>query len=176
MIQRRRLLFGFSAAAALLMLSSAAFACTIYKGKMTVTPNGRGSSGSSSAIGNGSGMGYCAPVDGDGTLGMRGGTVTVRGGPAPGGGCGGHHVTGQGEWFIRWIAGKWDPNNGRFDDYMFSNRAGSATIGGPFHTNNDGTFGPFTSNFFDPPPGDVGICFTKEVWYDSAPQVPIVSL
>lgn len=60
----RKGLFGaFTAAAAVLVLASAAFACTTYRGRMTVTINS-GDDGhshtSTAGIGNNSGMGYCS--------------------------------------------------------------------------------------------------------------------
>lgn len=46
--------------AVLMVMASSAFACTVYLGKVTLTPNGTGSSGSVTAEGDGSGMGYCS--------------------------------------------------------------------------------------------------------------------
>ncbi len=56
MKSRKRLAFGFTVVAAMLALASVAYACTTFKGKLQVTTG----STSSSAIGNGTGMGYCS--------------------------------------------------------------------------------------------------------------------
>lgn len=71
---RKLLLFGFTATSALLLVASAAFACTVFRGTMTATPQGAGS-GSSTAVGDGGDMTYCSssfgasiPLTGDEVL------------------------------------------------------------------------------------------------------------
>lgn len=56
---RRSAIFAFTVVAAVLALSSAAFACTQWKGRMTVTAGG----GSTSALGSGNQMTYCDPAN-----------------------------------------------------------------------------------------------------------------
>lgn len=82
MINRKKLMFGVGVGAAVLSMSSAAFACTIFRGTMTVSGNGttsRSPSGTSpsTAIGNNTGMGYCSLTPGA-TAKATGGTVTVQ--------------------------------------------------------------------------------------------------
>lgn len=55
---RRRGVFAAVAVAAVMLLSSAALACTVYKGTMSVTGDSPGS-GTVTAVGNNRGMGYC---------------------------------------------------------------------------------------------------------------------
>lgn len=57
---RGSLSFGFLVAAGLMVLSSAAFACTVYRGTMTVTSSG---GGTSTAEGSDTGMFYCPNKD-----------------------------------------------------------------------------------------------------------------
>ena len=52
------MLFGFALIATVLSLSSAAFACTVYKGKLTL--QGDQSTSTVTAVGNNSNMGYCS--------------------------------------------------------------------------------------------------------------------
>lgn len=56
--QRRSGMFAAALVAAVMLLSSAAMACTVYKGTMSVTGDSPGS-GTVTAVGNNSGMGYC---------------------------------------------------------------------------------------------------------------------
>lgn len=59
-VNKKTFAFGVGSVAAALAMSSVAFACTTYKGKMTVTTGSQ----SSWAYGNGTGMGYCSgPTD-----------------------------------------------------------------------------------------------------------------
>lgn len=53
---RKGMTFGTMVVAGVMILASAAFACTVYKGTMTVTAGG----GSSQRTGSGMGMGYCS--------------------------------------------------------------------------------------------------------------------
>lgn len=63
---RKLLISGFGAIAVMLALSSVAFACTVFRGTFTVTPAAPGS-GSVTATGNNSGMGYCGGGSPSGT-------------------------------------------------------------------------------------------------------------
>lgn len=82
-ISIRKLAFsGAAVTGAVLMLGSTAYACTIFKGKLTVTPNGTGSSGSATADGNGKGMTYCSgPSSPSSATLAQGNTVGVTVGP-----------------------------------------------------------------------------------------------
>ncbi len=59
MQNRKKVAFGAVALGTTLTLASAAFACTTYKGKMTVRNENTAIGGTSEAIGSGSGMNYC---------------------------------------------------------------------------------------------------------------------
>lgn len=61
---RKGILFGSITAGGVLAAASAAFACTIFLGTMTVYGTAPGSSGTSTAVGNGTGMGYCSSTSG----------------------------------------------------------------------------------------------------------------
>lgn len=68
------LVFGFSVVALVLALTSVAFACTEFRGKMVVTGGG----GTSTVYGNGSSMGYSSTCSSTaGAKGSSGSTITV---------------------------------------------------------------------------------------------------
>lgn len=77
---RRRLVFAASTVAVTLLLASAAFACTIFKGTMKVTaPNGS----SVTAVGNNSGMAHCS-VSGTATVPTGNATLNIQISPTVG--------------------------------------------------------------------------------------------
>lgn len=55
---RKPILLSFGTTAGVLLMTGTAFACTTFQGRFTVTPSAPGS-GSVTAVGNNSGMGYC---------------------------------------------------------------------------------------------------------------------
>ncbi|MGI8685511.1 MAG: hypothetical protein ACR2MO_10565 [Acidimicrobiales bacterium] len=82
----------FAAIAGFMVVASVAYACTTFKGTFTVTPGGTNSSGSVTATGNCSGMGYSsggAPSGGVGAATAKAstGTGTVSIATSAGGGC-----------------------------------------------------------------------------------------
>jgi hypothetical protein len=95
----------FAVATGALLLSSAAFACTWYTGKMTVTAGG----GSTISIGTGSGMNYCAGYPKDtagapagGAHGRSGGSIQIA--VAPASGCNTKKLTAQ-TYFANFVNG-----------------------------------------------------------------------
>lgn len=72
--RRRKTMFGFSMVAWILVFASAAYACTVFKGKMTVTDP---SSRVSSAQGDGGGMSHCVGTVTDGARAASGGGTSV---------------------------------------------------------------------------------------------------
>lgn len=95
-LHRKWIAFPAIVVGGLMLLAGTAFACTTYLGNLTVTPNGTGSSGSVTADGNGTGMGYCsgptgtADLKSGNTLGVSVGATTT----CPGGSGGQNHLTG----------------------------------------------------------------------------------
>ncbi|MEN3316349.1 MAG: hypothetical protein V7605_2583 [Acidimicrobiaceae bacterium] len=83
-MNKRKLVWGFAVAGAALMVSSAAFACTAFKGQMVVTGGG----GSTTVVGTGGGMQYCKPpadnaaAPGGGAHGTSGSSITIALSPA----------------------------------------------------------------------------------------------
>jgi len=83
-MNKSKLFLGCAVAAAGLMVSSAAFACTAFVGKMVVTGGG----GSTTVVGTGGGMQYCsAPKDdaaapGGGAQGRSGTSISIAVSPA----------------------------------------------------------------------------------------------
>lgn len=68
--KRKKLAFGTLAAGTVLAVASAAFACTTYRGTATVENADQvGNPGSTTAVGNNSGMGYCSGSPSDGAAG-----------------------------------------------------------------------------------------------------------
>ncbi len=83
----RRVLFGVLAAGTVLLAASGVYACTNFKGTMTVAGGG----GSTKVVGRGDGMNYCrgypkddAPAPGGGAHGSSGSTITVSVSPSTG--------------------------------------------------------------------------------------------
>jgi hypothetical protein len=83
-MQKRRLAWGFAVVGVALMVSSTAYACTAFRGKMVVSGGG----GSTTVVGTGGGMQYCnKPVDnaaapGGGAHGSSGSAITISVSPA----------------------------------------------------------------------------------------------
>lgn len=90
---RRGLLFGFTVVAAVLALTSAAWACTVFKGKLTL--QGNASTSTVTATGNNSGMGFCSITNSYAYSNGSGGSVKVTVGPASST-CGGHKLPATG--------------------------------------------------------------------------------
>ncbi len=76
---RKTALFGSTVVAVILALASVASGCTTFKGKMDVTAGG----GTSTAIGNGSGMGYCSGSPTGGAKAQMGSNQTIAVSVAP---------------------------------------------------------------------------------------------
>jgi len=83
-MNKTKLVWGCAVAGVVMMVSSTAFACTAFVGKMVVTGGG----GSTTVIGTGGGMQYCkAPADnaaapGGGAHGTSGSSITIAVSPA----------------------------------------------------------------------------------------------
>lgn len=81
---RRRTVVGFGVAAVAVLASSAAFACTSFVGKMTLT----GGTGSTTVVGSGGAMQYCTPpadnaaAPAGGAHGTSGGSIKISVAPA----------------------------------------------------------------------------------------------
>lgn len=113
--KRRALKFTFGAVGALLVPMSAAYACTAFKGTMTVTGNAA-TPGSVSATGDGSSMRYCSGPTGTANVKANtSGTVSVTIGPATGS-CTGKLTSGTYE--LREVAGTWNPSTQSGSDCM----------------------------------------------------------
>lgn len=79
--RRRSTAIGFTTAAAVLSLSSAAFACVIYTGQLDVTGNGGTSTSIGARMNPSTGTQYCVPPT-DGAAAPAAGAVTVSVSPA----------------------------------------------------------------------------------------------
>jgi hypothetical protein len=105
----RKLSTGAATVVAIIMvLASGAYACTVFRGKMTVTGGG----GSTFATGNNSGMGWCIrPQDnttvasGGGGKGADGSTITIRIEPASST-CGSHSPSTRSDYDLNFFNGK----------------------------------------------------------------------
>lgn len=185
---RRVLLAGFSGVAALLMLSSTAFACTWYLGKMTatVTANTTQSVARGGIYNGHPDMGYCVTPTEGGHM-TASGTINLVGAADA---CGTHASTfvantynGVAQTFnINWVPGYWNgtgPYNGQ-DCMTGSTTKGVVTLQSNISgaVDSSGNFNVTTPSFTPSGDhnGDFGICFTDSdatIIKNDAPQVPI---
>jgi len=104
-MHKTRLVVGFGVAGVVLLASSAAFACTAWKGKMVVTGGG----GSTTVIGTASAMQYCSkPADnaaapGGGAHGSSGSSITIA---VSGATCGSTAHLAKNTYFVNFVGGK----------------------------------------------------------------------
>lgn len=167
---RKGVVFTFTAVAAVLAISSAAFACTVYRGKMTV--QGSGGTGTTYAIGNNSGMAYCsntpAAKTGNGAEvpnATPGGTITVTVAPVSickGGllGMTPNQLPSGTTYQITWLAGRGIPQGGSVD-CMVSNGDNGTHINGSDMTVSSSGDGADTSDTFIPSVGENSVCVGK---------------
>lgn len=182
---RRVLVVGVGAAAAVMMVASAAFACTNFMGEIKVNYNGSGASGSTTAHGwkaHGS-MVYCNHDGNRANLGTNiatgsntgGNTVTVTVQPytctAPQGQT--TQIGADSNYNIYGTAGQWDDTAtiGNTDCMGLST---ATKLGGPYTVTSSTSPQTFTSNAWSPGPGvgNTVVCFdvTLSQKIDSAPE------
>lgn len=180
---QKGLAFAFTAVAVVLALSSVAFACTVFKGKMTV--QGSGGTGTTSAIGNNSGMGYCnnaaAANTGNGAEvpnAAPGGTITVTVAPATICkdmlGLGTNKLPSGTTYEITWLAGRGVPQGGSVD-CMVPNGDNGNHINGSDMTVSSAGNGSDTSDTFTPSVGENSVCVGKH-GSSSGMQVPFFGI
>lgn len=194
---RRTLVLVVSAAAALMTLSSAAFACTNFLGEMVVQYNGTGATTATSTAhgaAKNAGMTFCnhdgnrANMTSFATGSSSGGdTVTVKVQPytCAGPGAKQTQIGAATNYYINGMHGAWDDTNGTgSQDCMSTNLdspPGPATrLGGPYTVTSSTTQQSFTSNAWTPGPGggsgSLGytvVCFdvANSQTNDSAPEI-----
>jgi len=156
---RKPLAFAFAVIAGVLLLTSAAFACTTFRGRFTVTAIAPGS-GSVTAVGSNSGMNYCVAPTGTASLERdpqtKGGSFTAT--VAPDNTCGASKLT-AGLYTVTYRYGPSVNNNNEYfatiNDCM--NPLPTKTLG-PMVVDADGK-GSGTYELIGPnPPGDAQIC------------------
>lgn len=171
MSRSRKFLMGFTFALVAIGLAatSAAYACTVWAGKMTVT--GSGATGSVSAQGWYSTMGYCTNPTGTAEMdASTSGTVTVSV-QAASSGCFSSTLP-SGTYDIWWTAGSWDPQNPGTNDCM-ADTADDYDVG-DISVNGSGVGGPSTSSSFNPgTAGTIQVCVADRIGPDYAMQVPV---
>ncbi|HET7487842.1 MAG TPA: hypothetical protein VFJ85_07930 [Acidimicrobiales bacterium] len=173
---RRTLVLAAAGVAALVALTSAAFACTDYRGFINLSANGSGSGTVTGYSMNGAGMVYC-PTNGTPTVLSAGTgvtTVTVSGGKyvCPDNNALDNLIKGD-TYHIKWAdanaAGYWNDQTHSGTDCMGN---GGTDISGAIVVANGLSWGPFTSNTFTPAVGKNVICFQGQIGtIQSAPQM-----
>lgn len=146
----------FGVLALLLTLASAAYACTTWEGRMTVTAGG----GTSEAEGNGGSMQWCDPPSGDADIADSSGqTVTVE--LAPGSECAFTTQLPAKTYNIRWEAGVWDPQSGGTNCMDSTDPdIGDITV----DSNGNSTAAVTTSGFDPNGASNVSICVENGSW------------
>lgn len=148
----------------IVLVTSTAYACTTWQGKMTLTGSGS-SPGSVSAMGRNFSMAYCSSGAPSGTAGMAASTsatvtITIA---ASSSGCNSTTLP-NGTYDIRWTTGTWDPQTPGTNDCMDTTTAGTMSV-------TSGAGGPTASSSFNPgSAGTIQVCVTKGTY---AMQVPV---
>ena len=154
-MRRKQAVFIFGVVASIGLLASAAFACTTWRNKMTVTGSGS-SPGSVTAQGWDDDMRYCSSGQPSGTAGMddnTNGTVTVTIEPSTGS-CESPDLP-DATYDIRWTTGTWSPSSPGTNDCMSTTDVGDISI-------SSGNGGPTSSNSFNPGgAGTIQVCVTN---------------
>lgn len=152
---RKPVVLAFGVIAGVLLMTSTAFACTVFKGRFTVTPSAPGGSGSVTAVGNNSGMGYCGSgPSGTAQFATGGGGFSAVVAP-DNTGCNGSKLP-AGLYTITWSPGPSVNNNNVYDPRindcmnLSKNQLGTMVV----DTNGDGS-GSYT---LSAPSGDAQIC------------------
>jgi hypothetical protein len=161
---RHKVAAAFGVAGVGLMLSSTAFACTVYKGKVTFTANGAGSA-SQTVFGTGSGMNWCVlPTP---TVKAKSGSQTVTLATAAstrgegGSGCKASKMTSTGAYSVAVTtpgAGYMPQGGGTGATHNCHGTTGQVIVNGTGSVSSTGVFSPATVSYAQSGTGPQSIC------------------